>query len=220
MTTALWSRGIGETVARVIWLSIASPRQAVRELLAAKDAIVASWIISVLGVLVSSFTPSFFEWLKFLDPMRPLESTYFAFKLSLWLSMVWDLFGAVILAILIPIIILIWVYVFGFRDKSRLVWMAMAVSLAMSIILEPVFGLATYLFKIPDDGIVFGVLLAAQLAIALLLCANYYSEALSIKFGKSILLNLGAAGMLIVPVVIIAIAALAIVGIDGIGSAP
>jgi len=117
----------------------------------------------------------------------------------------WTLFELVFGALSYPLTALLWMYVFGFRDKAWLVWGAVATTFGLSIVMDPMLEIASYHATRPDAMIAEWMVWTVYLIIALGLSSYYFVEALSIGPLKALLINSAVFAMILVGVVIAAV---------------
>jgi hypothetical protein len=202
MTAASSSRGIGETVARIVWFSLASPRQAVRELFSAANFTSLSWIIVTLSIAITTIWTGISTWLSLRRKSDPSAYSYFSPGQEVFEAGASALAAMVVNTLIYPLEALLWMYVFGFRGQARLVWAAVVASFALSIVIDPILDVALYQVARPEtigaEGMVFGLYLIAAISFS----SYYYAEALSIGLLKAFLINSAVFTMLIVGIVI------------------
>ena len=204
MTTASLSPGIAETVARIIWLSVASPRQAVRELLSATDVRTVSWVLVSLGIAISAVSAGIAEWLNLRNQSDPGFFTFFGLGQAIAEAGVTTLIEAVVGVLSYPLTALLWMYVFGFRDKAALVWGAVATGFGLCIVINPALDIVGYFATTPEVTAADWIVWAVYLIVAIALSSYYFVEALSIGLLRAVLINSAVFAMLLVGVVIAA----------------
>jgi hypothetical protein len=203
MTVASLSPGIAEAVVRIIWFSVASPRQAVRELLSAADVRTVSWIIVSLGVAISAISAGIAEWLNLRNQSDPSLFTFFGPGQAVAEAGASAVLEGVVGALSYPVTALLWTYVFGFRDRTPLVWGAVTTVFALYIVVNPMLDIVGYFATTPEVTEADWIVLAAYSVVVIALSSYYFVEALSIGLLRAILINSAVFAMLIVGVVIV-----------------
>jgi hypothetical protein len=204
MTAASLSPGIAETVVRIIWLSIASPRQAVRELLSAADVRTVSFFLVSLGIAFSTTSAGISEWFNLRNQTNPDQFVFFGPGEAVAEAGTWALVQTVIGVVGYPLTALIWMYVFGFRDKAWLVWGAVATTYGLLVITDPILNIVGHfsgtLGEIDSAGL---IVLAIYSAVVITLSSYYFVEALSIGLLRAVLINSTVFAMLMVCIVVV-----------------
>jgi hypothetical protein len=190
-------------LARVIWYSIAAPRQAVRELCGATDIRLASWILVITGTIVMAVASGVGSWFELRNSADVSEFTFFGPGQVLAEALSWAIIEAAFALASYPVAVLLWTYVFGFRDKVQLVRVAVAVSFAVMIFLGPAIELLPFLFRSVGFGEVYVAAILVYFAIAIALCTIYYAEALSISLLRSMLITIAVSAMILVGIIIL-----------------
>ena len=206
MTTESLSRGTAETIARIIWLCVASPRQAVRELLSAADVRTLSLILVSLGIAISSISGGIAEWLILRKQFDPDHFIFFGPGQAIAEAGAWTLFQVIVGVLCYPLTALLWMHVFGFRDKVGLVWAAVATTYGLFITADPVLNIVSHFTDTPE-GIepASWIALAVYSAFVIALSSYYFVEALSIGLLRAVLINSAVFAMLIVGIIIVAL---------------
>lgn len=191
-------------LARVTWFSIANPRQAVRELLAATNVNHASWLLVTLGVIVMSVAAGVSKWFGLINETDPNQFTFFQPGSVLAEVLSWTFVEAMIGLINYPASALLTIYLFGFRDKSKLVWAAVATSYGLTIVASPLLEIASYLTATPEFSMADVIVWVPYLAVTLGICSLYLAEAVSIGVLRSFWIILAVCTLVILGIVAVA----------------